>query len=81
MVIADNHINALLRSISHFAHRLDTTVQCDNQLTALLNSIINTLERNTITFGVAIGDVVVYIGYWVLDIGRCAIGYWVLGIG
>ena len=74
VVVADNHIHTMLRRIGNLLHRLDTTVECDNQRTTLLDSIVNTALRYTIPLGIAVGDVVVYIGYWVLDIGRFAIG-------
>ena len=62
MVIADNHVNALAIGISNLFHRLDAAVQRDNQSTPLLRSIIYSLLRYTISFGVAVWDVVVDCG-------------------
>ena len=58
MMVTDDKIYSYRTGICHLLHRLNTTVQRNDESTALFLSGINTFGRDTITLGITIGDII-----------------------
>ena len=56
-MVADDEIYAFLLRIDNFFGRFDTAVNSDYQAHTLASCEVDTLYRDTVTFGVAVGDV------------------------
>ena len=61
MVVTNHEVDTKRRSIFNFFDGLKSTVQCNNELEAILSCVINSLNRNTITLVITIGDIKFYI--------------------
>ncbi len=57
MVVADDEIHAFLFGIDDLFRGLDTAVEGDDEPHALAGCEVDALDRNTVAFGVAVGDV------------------------
>ena len=57
VVVADDEIHALLLRIDNLLGGLDTAVEGDDQPDALAGRQVDTLDRDSVALGVAVGDV------------------------
>ena len=56
-MVADDEIHALRLCIDYLFRGFDTAVQGDDKTHALAGCQVDTLDRDTVTFGIAVGDV------------------------
>ena len=61
MVVTDDEVYPAFGGILHLVHRLDATVQGDNQRAPMLRSVVNTAERDAVAFQITVGDIVVQV--------------------
>ena len=61
MMVANDEIDAFFFGVRNFINGLDATIKYDNKFYTCLIGVIHSLNRNSITFVVTVGYVVVYV--------------------
>jgi len=59
VVVAYNKIDATFAGIFYFINGFNTTIEGYYQFEILFGGVVNSFERNTISFAVPVGDIVV----------------------
>ena len=67
MMVADDKINSLFQSITYFLYSLYAAIECNDELKIIVCSKINSLNGNSVTFVVTIGNVEVHIAVELLQ--------------
>ena len=62
MVVTDNHIDALGGRILYLLYGLDSAIQSNNQLEAILCGPLDTLAGYSVTLVIPVGDIEIYPG-------------------